>query len=70
MRLLLKRALKCWRVGRIVCVCSDLQKQSVCARIACPVWPAVALKNLFGVNSEKIWVNIGILGSWKDVDNL
>lgn len=36
----------------------------------CLVWPSVSLKNLFGVNSEKIQVNIGILGSWKDVDNL
>lgn len=52
------------------CLCPNLQKQSVCARITCPVWPADALKNLFGVNSEKIWVNVGILGSWKDVDNL
>lgn len=42
----------------------------LCARIKCLVWPAVTLNNLFGVNSEKIWVNIVILGSWKDVDNL
>lgn len=36
----------------------------------CLVWPSVTLKNLFGVNSEEIQVNIGILGSWKDVDKL
>lgn len=67
MRLLLKRALKSWKH---VCVCLNLQKQSLCARITFLVWPTVTLKNFFGVNSEKIWVNIGIFCSWKDVDNL
>lgn len=59
--------LKSWKD---VCVCLNLQKQSLCARIMCLVWPTVTLKNLFGVNSEKMQVNVGILGSWKDVDNL
>lgn len=70
-RLLLKRALKFWRVGRtFVSVQTYKSNLCVCARITCLVWPAVTLKNVFGVNSEKIRVNIGILGSGKDVDNL
>lgn len=69
-RLLLKKAVKFWRVGRISVSVQTYKSNSLCARITCVVWPTVTLKNLFGVNSEKIRVNIGILGSWKDVDNL
>lgn len=70
-RLLVKRALKFWRVRRtFVSVQTCKGNRCLCARIKCLVWPAVTLNNLFGVNSEKIWVNIVILGSWKDVDNL
>lgn len=50
-----------------------LGKLPLCARVTCLVWPTVTLKDLVMMNSARnrlYMVEISVLVTWKDVDQL